>query len=138
MRQWWGDDPNKEELLRNLKEFAEVAKTSGLARADDSRPLVQALEAFRLASIKATFDQTGRLHDEAARGVTLTVLGSFNEDVLRIADDVRSASEQLMGVVESELRARRERLGDDPMAEARAALEAELTDLSNFITGRYA
>ncbi|MEA2569257.1 MAG: hypothetical protein QOI24_1258 [Acidobacteriota bacterium] len=130
MAEWWGAAPDKDALYRELKELVESAKAATLARADDYRPVLVALEDFRTARIAAAFSDTGSLKPQSERGVVLTVLGKQHDRAIRIAENLRAAADGFLRTVEEELAARFIRTGDDPMRDALADLTASLDDLT--------
>jgi hypothetical protein len=125
---WLGEDPDKEALAREAKETVEAAKAAGLTAGMDTKRLLQLIEDFRAAKVKAALEDASRLADGASRGLVLTILGRGYDPVARLCDELRVKLDEILGVVEAELASESFKYGQDPFAEAVSSLLHELEE----------
>jgi len=130
-----GDITDKEGLIQGIKESIVTAKAAGVTAGFDTRKLNQLLDEFRGAKVKAALDDAGRLDPSAARGLTLTILGRGHEAVARICEELERQLDGFLQAVEAELESERMKYGEDPMAEARDSLLAELREVRGVLEG---
>jgi hypothetical protein len=131
----FGDITDKEALIQGIKESIVTAKAAGVTAGFDTRKLNQLLDEFRGARVKPALEDAGRLDSSAGRGLTLTILGRGHEEVARICEELERQLDHFLHSVEGELESERMKYGDDPLAEARDSMLAELREIRGVLKG---
>jgi hypothetical protein len=132
-KNWLGDDTNKDEVVRTLKETVEAARSAGVARHTDTRALLHLIEAFRLSKVKATLEEAVGLDSTASRGKVLAVLGHGHAPVARLTDHLQAQFAEFALAVEADIAGEGTRMGADPIAEAVAELREELDETERLL-----
>ncbi|WP_437931106.1 protein DpdH [Sorangium sp. So ce291] len=133
--EWLGPDFDKDELVRTMKETIEAARAAGLAKDVDTKRLLQRVEAFRQAKVKAALDDTGRLDDAASRGVVLAILSRGYGPTTRLCEVLRTEFEAFERSAIADIADGETRYGDDPVAEAACAVRSELETAEQLLRG---
>ena len=123
---WAGPDPDKEEMVQVFKKLIEHAKNASLAVGLEQAPLVKAVDEFREAAFKATFDDIARINESPQRIVILAVLGANHGVVMDVATGLRRRFDEFLAGVQSRLKTQSLQFSEDPKKEAVVALEHEV------------
>jgi hypothetical protein len=134
-RGWIGGEVDKEVVILELKNTVELSKAAGLTPGIDTKRLLQLLESFRNAKVKAALDDAARLSEDATRGAVLGVLGRGYQPVVRICQDLQESFEQFLVAIEAQLASESLTYGEDPLKEATASLHGELAEIETLLKG---
>lgn len=133
MKAWIGNEFEKDNLYRELKETIEGARDSGIAGGLDSRGLLQLLEEFRNTKIVPAMQDAARLDLDAPRGLVLAILGRDHQSSVSICQQLHTRLDAFFGAIEGELANEAIRYGEDPIMDAMNSLSAETKALDQVL-----
>jgi hypothetical protein len=125
MDQWLGSSFDKDQLVKELRDTAEVIRDHGLAGGINVAAVAKSLEDFRAAPIKAALNALSTLDDPRKRGAVLTVIGKRLDGTIALADQVRDRFDELLRTAAHELQVNTQAIGPDPVGDAVSTLVAE-------------
>lgn len=124
---WMGVEFDKNEVLRLMKEAADAAHDAGLARLVNLRSFNTSVDEFRNAAVKAALDDVARL-GAMDRGAALALLGRGYAPAVQKTNELVAAYDSLEEAIIAEFASAQLTAGADPITEAVAALQAEMSD----------
>lgn len=133
MLEWMGEDCDKDSLVDELRITLEACRVAGFTAEINSKRLLELIEAFRMSRVKAAIDDAARLAEGAPPGTVLTVLGRGYWPVARISDELRESYDHLLSTAEAELSLTSQKYGEDPLGQAKLALQTEFKDLEKLL-----
>jgi hypothetical protein len=129
MRDWLGEEVDKELLVTRLRETVDRAKNAGFAANLEPNSLIKMIDDFRNVRFKAAIDGAVRLKDAAPRGLLLSIVGAGHRDAIAASLALQARVSAFFAGVEVQIASRSSALGQDPKQDALDALKLELDQL---------
>ncbi len=129
MKEWLGEDFDKDLLVAQLKDTVDRAKNAGFATNLEPAALVKLIDDFRGVRFKAAFDAASKMSEAAPRGLILSILGAGHRDAVTASYALQAKITPFFDEVEKRMASQSAALGQNPKQDALDALKLELSRL---------
>jgi hypothetical protein len=125
MEEWLGGSFDKDAVVRELRDTAEMIRDQGLTGGMSVAALTRLIEDFRTSPVKGALNAIAALDGTRQRGALLSVLGKRLDGVIALVDHVREQFDELLRNAAHELRVNSQAIGSDPIGDAATSLVNE-------------
>jgi hypothetical protein len=130
---WLGNDFDKDETIREIKDLLDEARAAGLGANVDITGTLQLADNLRTSRLAPALEGGRRLLADPSCGTSLLVLGNGHFPVVELVDRLRSATEVILGHITAKLDGEARTYGADPVGEATTLLTTELNETAKLL-----